>query len=304
MKGLVVSDGPGFDALRLRDDLPEPVPGPGEVLIRVKSAGVNFADAKGIMGIYATPPRPYTPGMEVAGTDPDGRPVLAFCPAGGWAELAVARRELVFDATGLDLEAAGAYPLVVLTCHFALAGMARLEPGQSVLVLAGAGGIGATAIQTARHLGAGHVVAVASTAEKRNFALAQGADEAIAYEDPFPAADVTLDGVGGEAFLKAYRASRPFARMVLIGSSSGTAPSIPDFGELRQRSVALMPFSFGAMRQSNPAAVAEEAPGAFQAVREGRVRPPIGLRLPLSEGRVGLERLVGRQTMGKVVLHP
>ncbi|HVB77975.1 MAG TPA: zinc-binding dehydrogenase [Candidatus Nitrosotalea sp.] len=305
MRALVQTTPGSADGLRLVEDRPDPVPADGQVLIEVSSAGVNFADVMSLLGRYPSPASSFVPGLEVAGIERGtGRPVLALTSGGAYAELAVADAALVFDASGLDLKAAGAYPLVTLTCHFALSGMARLEPGESVLILAGAGGIGSTAIQTARALGAGRVTAVASTPDKRAFALAQGADEAISYDDSFPACDVVLDGVGGEAFAKAYAATAAFGRMVLIGTSSGSPPPLPEYRAMRDRCVAIMPFSFRALRDSRPEYVAEQAPAALSLLQSGKVKPPIGLQLPLAQGAEGLKLLGSRSTMGKVVLIP
>ncbi|MGH7775683.1 MAG: zinc-binding dehydrogenase [Candidatus Dormibacterales bacterium] len=291
--------------LQLREDWPSPVPGPDQVSIKVTSAGVNFADVNAVRGTYPSPPPPFIPGLEVAGIEREtGRPVVAQVPFGGFAEEAVAPRSLVFDAGRLDLLEAGGYALVTLTCFLALAHVARLQKGESLLVLAAAGGVGSTAIQVARALGAGTIVGVASTPEKGAHALAQGADVALGYEDDFPAADVVLDGVGGDAFLKAYHATGVFGRMILLGASSGRPPELPDFRTLRDKSVAVMPFSFGALRRERPDLTAKLAPEGFRLLHEGLVKPPVGRRYPLAEGGAALRALAARETVGKLVLVP
>jgi NADPH2:quinone reductase len=273
--------------------------------VRVVSAGVNFSDLLAISGRYPGPPPPFTPGIEVAGHEvATGRPVLALVPSGGYSELALADSRLMLDAEGLDLEQAGGYALVTLAAYFGLAHAARLQKSETVLVLAAAGGLGSTAVQMARALGAGRVFAVASTPEKRALALAHGADEAFAYEDDLPSADVVVDGVGGDAFVAAYRATKPLGRVLLVGASSEVPPAFPGFQELRERSVALVPFSFKALRERSPDFVAATAPAAIELVRRGEVRPLIAGAHPLDGAAAALTQLGSRATAGKLLLIP
>ncbi len=304
MRAIVAAERGGPEVMSLRD-VPEPAGGPGRVRIRVRSAGVNFADALSTRGQYAaSPPPPFVPGLEVAGTDEDGRPVFALLVSGGYAEVAEADRRLTFGAGGLDLEEAGGYLLVTLTAYYALAEALRLRAGESVLVTAGAGGLGSTAIQVAKALGAGRVVAVASTPEKRRFALEHGAHRAIGYEDDFPPCEVVFETVGGDVFRKAWEAVPHLGRMALIGASSGTPPEVPGFDAARRRNVGIFCFSFGMLRRGDPDLVARSAPAAVRLLQEGRVRPPVGRRMPLSEAPEAHRLLTGRQTVGKIVLNP
>ena len=285
---------------------PDPEAGPGQVLIQVASAGVNFADVHATRGQYAgSPPPPFVPGLEVAGREAGtGRPLLALLPAGGYAELAVADRRFVFEADGLDLEVAGAFLLVTLTAFFALEEVARVRPDERVLVTAAAGGLGSASIQMAKALGAGRIIGVASSPEKRRAALAAGADEAIGYDDPVPPVDLVVDGVGGPLSRRWLEATRHLGRLLLLGRSSGEPPPIPDFGELRQRNVAVCCFSFGALRAADPDRVAEKAGAGVELLRSGRVRPPVGRRLPLANAAEAHRLLAGRQSIGKLVLNP
>jgi len=182
--------------------------------------------------------------------------------------------------------------------------MARLRPGETVLVTAAAGGLGSATIQVAKALGAGRVVGMASTSEKRDFALRQGADLAIGYDDPIPQADVVMDGVGGEVFERALSAVRPLGRVVLAGASSGVAPEIPSFDALRRRNVGILPFSLGMLRASDADRAAELARRAVELLRSGLVAPPVGRTFPLAEAAQALELLGSRQTMGKLLLAP
>ena len=303
MKAIVAARLGGPEVLELVD-LEEPQPGAGEVAIDVVRAGVNFADLLSIAGRYAAaPPPPFTPGLEVSGTDAGtGRPVIAVVRTGGFAEKVVADPRFVYEAAGLDLERAGGWPLVTITAYCALAEMARLLPGETVLVTAAAGGLGSASVQVAKALGAGRVVGVASTAEKRAFVVNLGADDAIGYEDAIPPVDVVIDGVGGAAFERALAAVRPLGRMVLLGASSGQVPVIPSFDALRRRNVGILPFSFGMLRGADPGRAAALGSAAIELLRSRRVAPPIGRTFALAEAAQALEMLGSRQTMGKLLL--
>ncbi len=305
MRAVIATRRGGPEVLELREQ-PDPAPGPDEVLIRVVRAGVNFADLLSTQGTYAAAlPPPFVPGLEVSGYEVgSNRPVIALLRSGGYSELAAADRRLTFAADGLDLEQAGGYPLVSLTAYYALQEVARLRQGESVLVMPGAGGLGSASIQTARALGAGRVIAIASTEAKRQFAREQGVDQAISYEDPVPPIDVVIDGVGGQASRRAFEAVRQLGRTVLLGMSSGQPPEIPSFGTLRQRNVGIMGFSFGALRSADPDYVARTAPHAIELIRAGKVRPPVGRTFPLGEAAEAHRLLASRQTVGKLLLAP
>jgi NADPH2:quinone reductase len=210
----------------------------------------------------------------------------------------------VFDAAGLDLGSSGGHLLLTLTAHYALSEMARLRPGESVLVTAGAGGLGSTAIQVAKALGAGRVVAVCSTEDKRRFALEQGADAAVGYDDPLPRSEVVFDSVGGDLGPRLLDAVPHLGRILLIGASSGTPPEIPGFDALRRRNAGVLCFSFGMLRRGDPERVAATAGAAVDLVRSGRVRPAVGRAFPLEEAAAAHRALVGRQTVGKQLLIP
>ena len=303
MRAIIATRVGGPEVLELRD-VPEPE-GAG-VRIRVASAGVNFADALSTRGQYAaSPPPPFIPGMEVAGTEiGSGRPVLALLGSGGYAEVAEADPHFVFDAGDLDLAEAGGDLLVTLTAYYALTEMARLREGENVLVTAGAGGLGTTVIQVARALGAGRVVAVASTEEKRRFALEHGADAAIGYEDELPRSEVVFDSVGGPGVARLLDAIPHLGRILLIGASSGTPPEIPTFDALRRRNVGILCFSFGMLRRGDPDRVARTAGAAVELLRSGKVRMAVGRRLPLEQAAEAHRVLTGRETVGKILLLP
>jgi NADPH:quinone reductase len=305
MKALVAAMLGGPEVLELRD-VEDPRPGPNEVVVKVTRAGVNFADLLSVGGRYAAaPPPPFTPGLEVSGVEGAiGRPVLALVSTGGFAQKVVADKRFVFDAGGMDLEAAGGWPLVAMTAFCALSEMARLREGETVLVAAAAGGLGSTTVQVAKALGAGRVIGMASTEEKRAFAIRQGADDAIGYDDLIPPIDIVVDGVGGPVFERTLSAVRPLGRMVLLGASSGQVPEIPSFDFLRRRNIGILPFSVGMLRASDPERAADLANRAVSLLRSKRVAPPIWRTFPLAEGARALAMLGSRQTMGKLLLAP
>src|ERR1700704_542785 len=304
MRAMVAPRRGGPEVLELKD-VDDPRPGSGQVVIEVVRAGINFADLLSISGRYpAAPPPPFIPGLEVSGIETEsGRAVMALIRSGGFAEKVTAEKRFVFDAGGLDLALAGGWPLVTTTAYCGLAEMARLRSGETVLVTAAAGGLGSTCVQVAKALGAGRVVGMASTAEKREFALRQGADDALGYEDPIPPVDVVLDGVGGTVFERVLSAVRPLGRIVLFGASSGQVPQIPSFDALRRRNVGILPFSLGMLRSSDPDRLAELAAAAAGLLRSGRVAPPCRT-FALVEAAQALAMLSSRQTMGKLLLAP
>jgi NADPH2:quinone reductase len=303
MRGIVATRKGGPEVLEYRTDLAEPVVGEGQVPVHVRTAGVNFADLLATRGSYAEAPQfPFTPGLEVAG-EADGRPVIAIVRSGGYAESCIADARFCWDAEGIDLSAAGGYPLVALTAYHALVHIARMLEGDRVLVSAAAGGVGSATIQVARALGADRIVGMASTPEKRRFAIAQGADDCVGYEDPLPGPfDVMVDMVGGAAFARGLEAMATFGRVVAIGSASGQVPEIPGVMDLRVRGVGVLPFSLGAYRSRQPERFAETAKGGIELIRSGKLRPPIGEVLPLAEAGEAHRKLGSRGTMGKLVL--
>ena len=302
MRAIVATRIGGPEVLELQE-VAAPVAEAGRVLIRVHRAGVNFADLASTQGRYAqAPPPPFIPGLEVSGHDvATGRPVFAIVPSGGYGEMVAA--DFAWSAEGLDLDEAGGYPLTGLTAFYALRHVGRLRRGETVLVTAAAGGVGSSVIQVARALGAGRVIGVASTPEKRARAVELGADEAVGYEEPLPGPiDVMVDTVGGEIFARALEAMAPFGRMVCIGASSGEPQRIPGVGDLRLRGVGVLPFSMGAFRARHPEQFLTTSAEGIELIRSGALRPPVGRVLPLAEAAQAHRLLGSRATTGKLVL--
>ena len=302
MQAIVATRIGGPEVLELQE-VAAPVAEPGRVLIKVHRAGVNFADLSATLGKYAqASPPPFIPGLEVSGHDvATGRPVFAIVPDGGYAELVAA--DFAWSAEGLNLDEAAGYALTGLTAFYALRHVGRLQRGETVLVTAAAGGVGSSAIQVARALGAGRVVGVASTPEKRARAVELGADEAVGYDDALPGPfDVMVDTVGGEIFTRALEAMAPFGRMVCIGASSGEPQRIPGVGDLRLRGVGVLPFSMGAFRALHPEQFLSTSAEGLELIRSGALRPPVGRVLPLAEAAEAHRLLGGRATTGKLLL--
>ena len=302
---------------------PPSPPGPGQVAVEVAAAGVNFADILMITGKYQERPLPpFTPGLEVAGrvsaTGPGvtrvrtGDRVLAMLDHGGFAENVVAKESDVFripDSMGFA-EAAG-FAIAYGTSHSALAWRAALEPGELLLVLGAAGGVGLTAVEIGKAMGA-RVIACAGGAEKLEIAKAHGADYLIDYRAENirarvreiadgAGADVVYDPVGGESFDASLRAINWSARIVVVGFASGKVPQIPA-NILLVKNLAVHGLYWGSYRRYR----AERLPAAFEQMfgwwREGKLKPFVSARLDLAEAKQALAQLAERRATGKVVL--
>lgn len=148
------------------------------------------------------------------------------------------------------------------------------------------------------------MIGVASTEPKRSFALEQGADQALSYEDELPEVDVVVDGVGGEIFDRCLKAVRHLGRMLSLGASSGLPPAIPSWDQLRRSNVAICAMSFGMFRRAHPELVRAAGEGALDLLRSGQVKPPVTRVLPLAEAPEAHRLLTTRQTTGKLILRP
>ena len=223
MKAIVIEQTGGPEQLALQD-VPDPDVSEGQSLFHVRAAGVNFLDLLVRQGNYAQAPElPTIPGVEVAGETEDGRRVMALLTGGGYAERSRSTRSGCIPLPeGASFAEGASFLLTFLTAWIPLTRQVRLEPGQTVLVHAGSGGVGTAAIQCARHLGA-RVVATASTEEKRQFCLEQGAEEAFGYDEFAEAVrpDVVMDPVGGDLFAPSVCILSPLGTLVAIGYAGG-----------------------------------------------------------------------------------
>jgi NADPH2:quinone reductase len=315
VRAIQISEFGGPEVLKVVE-VPEPVPGDGEVRIDVSHAGVNFADTHQAENSYLSQTSlPLIPGIEVVGRTVDGRRVLALVNSGGYAEQAVANEAMAFDIPD-ELDDASALGLIVqgTTALLMLRRSVHMEPGESIVVHAAAGGVGSLAVQLAKSMGAGRVIATASTPDKRELALELGADVAIdpAAEDLTAAireanggrrVDVVLEMTGGRVTDQSLAALAPFGRLALYGMASRTAPQPVELNSLMTRSTTVVGFWL-----VNAFAV----PGLVQSALDelasmaaaGELRVISGGDYPLADAHKAHEDLRARRTTGKLTINP
>jgi NADPH:quinone reductase len=286
-------------------EVPDPVAEDGQVLVRVRAAGVNFADVLVRQGRYPQPPPlPTVPGSEVAG-EVDGRRVLALPRGGGYAELVAVDHELLVPLPeGASFEEGASFLLTFLTAWIPLTRQVRIGPGSVVLVHAGSGGVGSAAVQVAKQLGA-RVLATASTEEKRRVALDLGADDVFGYEDfdEKVRADVVLDSVGGKVFSRSLGVLNPLGTLVAIGFAGGWWEPL-DPAPLVGRNVGVVGFYLGRLMRHRPELVREAIGELLPLWEAGALRPLVGSTFPLAEAPAAHRLIEERRHVGKVVLVP
>jgi NADPH:quinone reductase len=321
MRAIAVTTFGGPEVLQLTE-VPEPQPGPGQAIIRVAYAGVNFAEIMGRRGDYHASSLPFVPGLEVSGHIHAlgdgveglsiGQPVAAFTVTGGYADYVAASALLTFPLTAsLDLRTAAAFPTVVPTATALLTEVAHVQPGESVLIHAASGGIGTVAIQVARLLGAGRIIGVVSREEKRDYARSFGYDDVLLQED-FASqmraltgghgADVILESIGGEVFRQSMEVLAPLGRLVLFGNASGSADIAQSVSTLQRTNKAILGFSIGSLSQQDPQRLRAIALRALQYLERGQVRIAITDVLPLSLAGEAHRRIESRRNLGKLLL--
>jgi NADPH2:quinone reductase len=316
MRAIQMSEFGGPEVLQLVE-LPVPEPGPGEILIRVTRAGMNFADVHTRTNSYVQKATlPLVPGREVAGVREDtGERVIALLPAGGYAEYAKAPAELVFPIPeGLDDGVALALMVQGLTAWHLYRTAGRVAEGESVVVHAAAGGVGSLAVQLGKPLGAGRVIAVASSEEKRQLALRLGADVAIDSEPVEGLAerlveanggkevDVVFEMAGGPVFEGSYRALAHFGRIVICGIAS-QEPNQVSTGSLLRHSRSVVGFYlFHCL--GRPGMWAEPLADLFARAVSGELQATVGHTYPLSEAAQAQIDMRERRTTGKLLLDP
>lgn len=311
------------EALRL-EEVPAHTVGSGEVRIRIRAAGLNFADTLMVGGLYQVkPPFPFVPGIEMAGEVTEvgdgvdrlrpGMRVATYLRAGGgFAEEVVVSDALVVPIPdAMDFVSAAAFPVAYGTSHFALTYRGRLRRGETLLVLGAAGGVGLAAVEIGKHLGA-RVIAAAGGAEKCAIARDYGADETIDYatesvRDRVRAAtggagaDVVFDPVGGDAFDQALRAVNWEARMLIIGFASGRAPQVPA-NLVLVKNVSVIGVVWGATSERDPHFVAGKLGELLRWWEAGTLRPRVAKTFPLAAVGEAMAALLSRTYAGKIVL--
>jgi NADPH2:quinone reductase len=315
MRAIQITEFGGPEVLELAE-LPTPEPAEGEILIEVSRAGLNFADTHQRTNSYlAKAELPLIPGSEVAGTRVDtGERVVALNGTGGYAQYATAPAELVFAIPeGVDDGTALALLLQGLTAWHLYKTCARVRPGESVVVHAAAGGVGSLAVQLGRPLGAGRVIATASTEEKRALALELGADaatdaapeglkERLLEANGGRPVDAVFEMAGGEVFEQSLQALAPFGRLVTYGIASGEQNEVRT-GHLMRRSRAVIGFWFMHCL-GRPEMVDEALADLFVRAARDELRAVVGATYPLSEAGRAQRDLQERRTTGKLLLDP
>lgn len=303
-------------------DVASPKPAEGEVLIDIAACGLNFADLLMATGTYQdTPPPPFTLGMEVSGTvtalgpgvtsPAIGTRVAVFGGQGGMAEQGVFPAALCRPIPdSMDDATAAGFMVAYGTSHLALARRAQLRAGETLLVLGAAGGVGLTAVEIGKAMGA-TVIAVARGAEKLAVAKAAGADHLIdsttddikAAVKALGGADVVYDPVGGDAFKAALGSCNREARVVVIGFASGDVPQIPA-NIILVKNITVIGFYWGGYLKFNPTALTDSLAELMQWHAEGRLAPHVSHKVPLKDAADALELMRSRRSTGKVVVTP
>lgn len=297
-----------------------PEPNKGEIRVRIHACGLNFADLLMVKGTYQdTPGLPFALGMEVSGTvDALGEEVEGFALGdrvavfggqGGLAEYGCfdARRAVHFP-DAMSMVDAAAFQIAYGTSHLALEHRARLQPGETLLVLGAAGGVGLTAVEIGKLMGA-KVVACARGAAKLEAAKAAGADHLIDAETQdirdemktLGGADVVYDPVGGEQFTAAFRSCKPEARLLPIGFASGEVPQIKS-NHLLVKNLSVLGVYWGGYLQFRPDVVTGSLATLMDWYCNGRLKPHVSHVLALEAAAEGLELLRSRASTGKVVI--
>ncbi|MBR9652498.1 NADPH:quinone oxidoreductase family protein [Thalassovita aquimarina] len=303
-------------------NLPDPILAKGESLVRIKACGLNFADLLMIKGKYQdTPQAPFTLGLEMAGVvealGPDtdgpapGSRVAIYSGQGGLAERgAFPVERMVEIPDSMSFEDAAAFQIAYGTSHVALEHRARMQPGETLLVLGAAGGVGLTAVEIGKLMGA-TVIACARGADKLEAARAAGADHLIDAKTQdirekvkaLGGADVVYDPVGGEQWQAAFRACKPEARLIPIGFASGEVPQIPA-NHLLVKNLTVLGLYWGGYLKFRPDVLTDSMKTLLKWYDEGKLKPHVSHVLPLDRADEGLELLRTRQSTGKVVITP
>lgn len=299
------------------DETDRPVPGEGQVLLSVRGANINFPDALLCRGQYQVrPPLPFTPGVEICGETEDGRRVLATpaLPNGGLAEYVVVDEAALLPAPdALDDAEAAALHIGYQTGWFGLHRRARIQPGETLLVHAAAGGVGSAAVQLGKAAGA-TVIGVAGGPEKAAVARALGCDLVIDRrgEDIVAAvkeatggrgADVVYDPVGGDAYAKSVKCIAFEGRIVVVGFAGGTIPQ-PALNHALVKNYSILGLHWGLYNTKDPAAVRACHEELTRLAAQGIVKPLVSERVPMSGAASAVQRVADGTSTGRIVVLP
>ncbi|HXU37825.1 MAG TPA: NADPH:quinone oxidoreductase family protein [Blastocatellia bacterium] len=307
------------------DEIEQPEPGDGQILLRVNAAGLNFPDLLIITGKYQFKPAlPFSPGFEVAGTVEklgpavtkfrEGQRVIAQVPVGGFAEYAIAEESYAHPAPdSMSDDEGAAFPLVYQTSYFGLAYRGAMEKGETVLVHSAAGGVGLAAVQIARALGAGKVIGTVGSDDKLAVVRENGADIALNYqtedfvevvkrETNGRGADVIYDPVGGEIGERSTKCIAFEGRLVIIGFTSGKFSNFVA-NHILVKNYSVVGLHWGAYRHNNPAKIEQGWNELMELYQSRKLKPVIGGRFHMEKVADAMEFLASRKAVGKIVLH-
>lgn len=306
-------------ALELRE-LEKPTAKAGEVLVRIAACALNFGDMLMIKGSYQEKPQlPFTLGMEISGVIAAlgdgvqglqvGQRIVTYGGTGGLADYITLPAQICLPIPdNMTFEQAAAFPVAYGTSHVALEYRARMQPGERLLVLGAAGGIGLTAVELGKLMGA-EVIACARGGDKLAVAKAAGADHLIdsATQDirevvkSLGGADVVYDPIGGDQFTAALRATNPDGRIIPLGFASGDIPQIPA-NIILVKNLTIIGYYWGGYAKTNPKILADSFAKLLRWYAEGKLHPHVSHTLPLEKANEALELLRSRKATGKVVV--
>lgn len=322
MKAVVVDDYAAIDQVALKQ-IARPAVMPGSVRVRVQAVGIGFVDGLKVQGRYQTKdPLPFIPGTEFAGVIDAvgdgvanyaaGQMVMGMARSGALAEYIVVPAEAVAPLPdGVSPEEGASFRANYLTAYYALAERAKLQRNEILLVLGAAGGVGTAAIQIGKLLGA-RVIAGASTAQKRDFALKLGADAVIDYTQPdwrdtFKAlsgghgADVIFDPIGGPVAVEAFRSIAWNGRHIVVGFAAGAIPALP-FNLPLLKGGSLLGVDLAQLPRREPDVLARCTAELSRLLASGALKPAIVSAFALEDFRAAFTALAGRDALGKVVV--
>jgi len=316
MKAIQISEFGGPEVLEAVE-LPEPTAADGEVLVKVTRSGINFADTHQSRNEYvANPQLPFIPGAEVAGVRADtGERVVALCTTGGWAEAVAVREELCVPVPdGVDDDTALALMVQGLTAWHLFRTVGRVAEGESVVVIAAAGGVGSLCCRLGHSMGAGRVIAVASSEDKRQLALGIGADAAI-DSDPEGLSqriieanagrpvDVVFEMAGGPTFDQCFDSLAPFGRICVCGIASRETNRVSSGALLKHSRSVLGFWLFHCLADPQPL-IREPLADLLGRAERGELETEIGGVFPLDRAAEALTAIAERRTTGKLLLDP
>ncbi|MFC7393809.1 quinone oxidoreductase family protein [Scopulibacillus cellulosilyticus] len=322
MKAIVVTQHGKPEVMKYMD-IEIPKISPKQVLIRVEKTSVNYADVKTRYGNKGSGKVPYVPGIDAAGEIIEigsevhnlkvGQRVIAFPTKGSYSEYAVSNANLTFPIPdGVNFDDAAACPIVSFLSYKLLADIARIEKGETVLIHSAAGGVGTTAIQLARILGAGQIIGTVGVENKVPVAEKAGADFVICYEQEDFAkkvnemtdgkgADIVLDSIAGDITGKSLECLAKYGRLVQYGNSSGQ-DGIIKTSDLHASCRSILGYSLGTTRKNRPESLRQTAKQVLQYIENGQLKIEIGHRFPLADAVSAHSLIESRLSTGKILL--